>query len=681
MKQPLIFLAIFAISNYMLMTSCNKYQTSSNPNGWAPGTVTTLAGPSFLLNSGGGASASFNLPFGVAADNQGNEYVADYGNNLIRKIDSGGTVSTFAGTGTAGSADGPGLNATFNGPIGIAIDKSGNIYVADYGNNKIRLISPAGVVSTLAGTGVIGSTNGAGTVAAFNGPTGVAVDNSGNVYVADQKNQLIREILPSGLVSTFAGTGAKGFANSSVELAVFNSPTGVAVDKSGNVYVADNGNNMIRMIDPSENVTTLAGTGSLGSNNGPAATATFNGPFGVTVDTLGNIFVADQGNNMIRSINSSGVVSTLAGSGSSGAQNGIGATATFGLPSGIAVNDAGNVYVADLTNDLIREISAADSVTTLAGNGNAGSANSSTTVSFSSPSGVAVDAQLNLYVADQGNNVIRKINSKGVVTTLAGNGIKALVNGPALAASFYSPYGIAVDGNGNLYVSELDNVIRMISTSGMVSTLAGSGQPGSTNGTGAAASFNQPAGIAVDAAGNVYVADAGNNLIRMISPAGVVSTLAGNGKSGYIINEIGTAAGFTHPAGVAVDTSGNVYVADAGNHAIRKIDPAGGTSTLAGGFGAGSLDGTGTNAKFGYPTGIAIDINGNVFVSDFSYNEIRVVSSSGVVNTLAGNVSIGSANGVGNAATFNQPVSLAVDRNSNMYVADMGNNLIRKVVP
>jgi sugar lactone lactonase YvrE len=663
----------------MIVTSCTRQQTMSNGNSAPPGTVTTLAGPSFAAPGGGGLIASFYEPFCVAVDNQGNEYVADYGNNLIRKIDSGGNVSTFAGTGSAGSADGPGLTATFNSPIGVALDNSGNLYVADYGNNKIRVISPAGVVSTLAGTGNQGANDGAGTVATFNGPTGIAVDNLGDVYVADQKNQKIRVILPPGNVFTAAGTGAKGFANGSSDHAVFNLPIGVAVDKLGNIYVADNGNNMIRMIDPNGKVTTLAGTGSPGSNNGPAVTATFRSPFGVTVDTLGNIFVADQQNNMIRLINSSGVVSTLAGTGANGEQNGIGATASFANPSGIAVDEAGNLYVSDLNNNVIRKISVADSVTTLAGNGNPGLVNSTVSGSFSNPTGVAVDSVGNVYVVDQGNNVIRKIDSKGVVTTLAGNGKAISIDGPDLAASFNTPDGIAIDQKGNIYVSEIDNKIRMISPSGMVSTLAGSGAIGSANGVGSAASFTLPAGLAVDHAGNVYVADVGNNLIRMITPADVVSTLAGGGTGGFANGS--TMPSFKSPVGVAVDASGgSVYVVDAGNNMIRQIALSGGqTFIIAGNGAANSFDGQGTAASFNNPAGIAVDVAGNIYVSDYGGERIRLINQNFSVSTLAGNGSVGSANGVGAAATFNKPAGIAVDAHGTLYVADKGNNLIRMI--
>jgi len=681
MKKLLILVAILATGNYILVTSCNRTQTMPNPNAAPPQMVTTVAGPSFPLTSGGGASASFNQPFGVAADDTGNVYVADYDNNLIRKISASGVVSTLAGTGKQGSDNGAALSASFDLPSGVAVDKSGNVYVADLANNMIRKISPAGVVSTLAGTGDTGSINGPAATATFFQPTGVAVDNSGNVYVADLNNHMIRMISAAGVVSTVAGTGATGSANGPGSTATFMSPSSVAVDQSGNIYVADFTNQLIRKINSSGVVSTLAGSGSIGFVNGPDSAASFSAPFGVAVDASGNVYVAEAGNQDIRMISPSGVVSTLAGSGVVGSHNGIATQASFWFPTGVAVDGAGNVYVADRSNNLIREIDPSGLVSTLAGNGSVGSANSPATSSFSTPSGVAEDGQQNVYVADQNNNVIRKIDTKGVVTTFAGNGNRALVNGTALAASFDMPYAIAVDGSGNLYVSEADNVIRKITSSGMVSTLAGSGLTGSTNGVGTVASFNAPTGIAVDNRGNVYVADAGNNLIREISPSGVVSTLAGSGSPGYTDGDVQNQVAFNHPVGVAVDGQNNVYVADAGNNVIRIINPTG-TTTMAGSGTPGSIDASGLKASFDDPSGIAVDGSGNVYVTDLGDNKIRYVSNQfGAVSTMAGTGAAGSANGPGSVATFNAPLGIAVDQHGHIYVADMGNNLIRVLTP
>lgn len=326
-------------------------------------------------------------------------------------------------------------------------------------------------------------------------------------------------IQTTGKVSTLAGSGAFGSTNGTGKAAAFNYPNGVAVDATGNVYVADQGNNQIRKITPAGAVTTLSGTLIAGYTNTSAigVPASFNGPTGVTTDALGNIYVADFGNNLIRKIASTGAVSTLAGGGSatgtkSGNTNDVGTKALFNGPAGVAVDAAGNVYVADFTNNLIREITPAGVVTTLAGSGKAGSTNGAgTAASFNGPRGVAVDAAGNVYVADANNNLIRKIDATGNVTTYAGSGKKGNTGGNGTAASFNYPSGVAVDAAGNVYVADaVNNLVRKISPTGDVSALAGSGylsivQP-----------FNGPASVAVDATGNVYVANDNGNIIQVI---------------------------------------------------------------------------------------------------------------------------------------------------------------------
>ena len=333
-----------------------------------------------------------------------------------------------ASTDTAGG----GPFATFNEPTGIAVDAAGNIYVADYGNNMIRKISTSGIVTTLAGNGTQGSLNGPDSLSTFNGPTGVAVDPSGNVYVADANNNQIR-MIANGKVSTIAGSDSTGAQNGQGALAYFFSPTGVTCDALGNIYVADAGNDLIREITPGGTVSTVAGNGNAGAQNGADTSASFDNPAGVAIDAGGNIYVADMINGLIRKI-SNGQVSTLAGNDSTASVNGVGTSASFFFPNSLAVDAAGNVYTTEYITNLVRKTAPDGTVTTLAGSGASGQADSTgTAASFSGPSGVAVDAAGDVYVADTYNNVIRKITPAGAVTTIAGSGSAGSTNGKALA--------------------------------------------------------------------------------------------------------------------------------------------------------------------------------------------------------------------------------------------------------
>ena len=298
------------------------------------------------------------------------------------------------------------------------------------------------------------TTFGASASPAFNSPAGLAVDAAGNLYVADSANNQIRKITPGGTVTVLAGTGAVGSADGAANVATFNSPEGVAVDSSGNVFVADTDNNEIREIHASSGqVTTVVG----------AAAGLYN-PYGIAVDAAGTLYVADTGNNEIRKVSTNGTVTTLAGSTAAGSADGAGALASFTHPFAVAVNSAGDVYVADFGNNEIREITPAGVVTTTAGSPTAGSADGfGTQASFFSPSGIAVDAAGNVYVADTNNNEIRLISPNGYVTTLAGSTTAGDTNGNATAASFNLPFGLALSSNGTLYVGDFRaNDIRAI---------------------------------------------------------------------------------------------------------------------------------------------------------------------------------------------------------------------------
>jgi sugar lactone lactonase YvrE len=627
-------------------------------------TVSSVAGQASNSN-GVGTAAQFYHPRDVAVDANGNIYVADAENHIIRKITPAGLVSTVAGS-TQGFADGSGADAKFNYPTSIAIDTYGNILVADRDNHCIRKITN-GHVYTLAGS-IQGYAEGTGSAARFNTPNGVISDIMGNVYVSDAANNRIRKITLGGTTTTFVGNGTSGFANGEGNTAQFSYPGGLTIDGQGNILVADAGNRRIRKITPQGTVSTFAGSGDYGSLDGFGDRATFSNPSGIVVDSHGMVYVADLESNRIRKISATGeIVATLAGW-NPGYLDANSLAAKFDFPTGVAVDANRNVYVADVRNHAIRKISQVEAdVSTVAG-GRLFADGEGLNARFSNVTDVVVSKNGNIYVPDAGNQRIRKITSNGIVTTLE------LRDTEGNSASFGSAIGITLDDNENIYIAE-DTRIRKISPNGVVTTLAGS-LVGFENGPGSQAKFYSPYGLAVDSDGNVYVGDRSNRRIRKITPAGIVSTFAGSGIDGSTDGNA-TTARFGTPYGVALDAHGNLFVADPGNHRIRKITPGGVVSTLAGSS-QGYTDGTGGNAKFDRPVGIAIDRGGNVYVSERGNHLIRKITPSGEVTTLAGSIK-GFAEGIGTIARFNEPWGLTIDGCDNLYIADYKNRLIRKI--
>lgn len=610
----------------------------------AQGVVTTLAGGSGVSGTanGTGTAAQFNSPHGIAIDSTGVVFVADSDNHTIRKITSAGVVTTFAGVaGTAGSTDGIGAAARFSRPVALAFDSLGNLFVAEQANHVIRKILPDGTVSTYAGTAqAFGQPPNPGprATAVFSNPYGLAIDSQNNIYVADYGNHVIQKISSTiDDVSIFAGAAnASGTVNGVGGVARFNVPNSIAVDASDNLYVADDEGRIVRKITQTATVSTLAGTPLLtGSADGTGSIASFGTLWGLVVSN--NVLVAaDAGNNNIRKLTLAGVASTFSGSAAvSGSTDAVGTAARFHTPYGAAYDANGNAYITDNSSHTVRKVTAAGAVTTIAGaDGDSGSADGTGgvggTARFNSPTGIAVDAAGNIYVSDYNNHTIRKISADYTqVTTVAGAaGVGGDTNGPAANARFSNPDGLALDTAGNLYVADTGNsIIRKITAStGAVSTLAGSsGINGAQDGTGTAARFDLPTGVAVDASGNVYVTDLINHTIRKVTSAGVVTTFAGTAGSSGSTNGTGTAARFKEPYGIAIDSAGNLYVTDYANSLVRKVTPAGVVSTLAGTAGStgvrlGSLPGvlTGMYGLAIYGTQMLLLVNnGAVLVSNF----------------------------------------------------------------
>jgi sugar lactone lactonase YvrE len=604
----------------------------------------------------------------------------------------GGTLSVFAG-GLSGQGyrDGAAAEARFSYPNGLAFDSSGNLFVADSRNRLIRKITPSGMVSTVAGTaGIAGSLDGPAAAAQFTFPADVTVDAADNIYVADSADNIIRKIDAKGMVSTIAGLATQtGSTDGAGSAARFNGASALVVDAAGNLFVADSSNHTIRKITPAGMVTTFAGqAGKAGGADGSRTSAQFNNPTSIAIDREGNLYVMDGANYTVRKITPKGVVSTIAGTvGKSGSADGPAAKAQFNAAMGIGCDEAGNVYVADTFAATIRKIDAKGNVSTLAGTaGSSGSVNATGVAArFSLPQRVAVDRTGNLYVTD-GNGQIRKITAAGVVSTFAGTPAQSgSADGAGPNARFSFTNGVVLDHEGNLFVADMDNgTIRKITRASVVTTFAGTpGKGGSADGTGAAAQFDGVATLAMASEGSLYAAEFYNNTVRKVTPAGVVTTFVGTaGKSGGADGK-GAVAQLSGPNDIAADSQGNLYIADFNNNTVRKITPEGVVSTLAGSAGkAGSQDGVGAAARFDGPAGVAPDTAGNVYVTELNNHTLRKIGPDGRVTTIAGVPGKpGSVDGSGATARLNGPWGIAIDGHGDIFICDTGNNAIRKVTP
>lgn len=792
------------------------------------GTINTLAGNGLGSYSGDGGpatAAQLNTPSSVAVDPSGNVYVADYNNNRVRKVSANGVISTFAGTGVGGySGDGgPAAAAQIGAQWGVAADSAGNLYIADFSNLRVRKVSPDGMIRTVAGNGHYGSSGDGGlaTSAELGGPSGVAVDGGGNLYIADYYQNRVRKVSPDGVIRTVAGNGTPGFSGDggTATAAQLQQPIGLAVDAAGDLYIADTGNCRVRKVSASGAINTVAGDGtnSYSGDGGPAAAAWISAfAFGVAVDGSGNLYIADAGNNRIRKV-TNGIITTVAGDGSP-AYTGEGSPAgasRVSSPDGVAVDAAGNVYIADTGNNAVRVLRSAAQLTittpsplpqgaagaaysqTLNASGGvppytwavtAGSlpggltlsttgvisgaasaagtfaftvqvkdsAKSTSTATFSltisltasctcsiDPPGLSIAAAggtgsisvsagagcswtassslswvtIASGAAGTGNGTVTiqvspnsastsrsgaitvagrtfQITQGGLgaasylITTVAGGALPAtVIAGTSVALT--SLVGLATDKAGNVYFScETMHVVFELSSSGMLTRVAGTGVPG-FSGDGAAAlgaALHNPQGLAIDTAGNLYIADVGNARVRKVSASGAITTVAGTGTLGFSGDGgPATSASLSYPFAVAVDASGNLYIADPGNSSVRKVTASTGVITTVAGAGWSGFSGDGVaaaGAALNDPNGIAVDRAGNLYISDSQNHRIRRVAvATGIIATVAGNGVFGYSGDGGPAtdASLTNPFGVAVDVAGNVYIADWSSARIRMV--
>ncbi len=641
------------------------------------GAITTVAGNGYSEYNGdniAAVSASINHPRSVVVDGSGNLYIAD-SNSRIRKVSAAtGIVSTVAGTGTAGY-DGDNIaavNAKLNVPRSLALDAAGNLYFADQNNVRIRKVNSAtGVMTTVAGSGLTGydGDNVPATSAALSGPKGITLDASGNLYIADTGNSRIRKVAVStGTITTIAGPGVPGSIGDGLpatEATLF-TPVSVAIDSSGNLYIADSDSRVRKITAATGIISTAAGTGTRGynSDNIAAIAAILDFPTGVALDQAGNLYIADQNNRRIRKVSAAtGIISTVAGVGTMSFNgDNIAATSdTLNSPLSVAVDSSGNVYFADAGNHRVRKITTATGlITTVAGTGVQGYNGdniAATSAMLNIPYGVAVDTLGNVYVADGGNNRVRKVTiGSGIITTVVGNGVSAY-NGDnisAINATVNNPIGVAVDSSGDLYIADSrNNRIRKVTVAtGIITTVAGNGESGfymdnllATN-----AALRYPVSVALDSSKNIYIVDQDEGRIRKVEiSTGVLKTVVGSGLqafNGDADNIPALSAKLNIPTGVAVDSKGNLYISesfvrfnalqqDTGNHRIRKVDADTQIITkLIGGIGPPGYNGDGnaSNTTLAFPSGIALDSADNLYIADSGNHRIRKLAAAPSVN-------------------------------------------------
>ncbi|MBI4633032.1 MAG: hypothetical protein HY742_03995 [Deltaproteobacteria bacterium] len=606
-------------------------------------------------DGGAAAQAQLNAPESVATDVLGNLYIADTGNSRIRRVDPLGRISTYAGTGTAGYSGDSGLaiSASLNTPKGVFADSSGNLYIADTGNCMIRKVDVASKIITRIAGKTEGGLPSCGAAIdnvpagedRFLAPRGIYRAASGTIYVADTGNDRIRKFTEGGNTTTFAGGGASWLDNIPATTARMTAPQGISGDAAGNIYLADTASHWIRMVDAAGMISTAAGinlTAGYSGDGGPATAAQVDSPAGICALGSGNLVIADTGNSTLRRVDrATGIISTLP----------MIAVPSLNTPNHVAAYyaiAAGKHYlfIADTANHRIRKLDAAtNAMTTVAGTGEEGFGGDNkvaTLAKLSNPAGVFADTAGNFYIADSGNNRIRKVAVvNGKIDTVVGKGTAGYSGdgGPPLKAELNNPRNISQDAAGNFYIADSGNhcIRKLIAISQSITTIAGTGVAGYSGdgGPSTSAKLNNPVSVSVDAAGNLTIADSGNNCIRKVDAASqTITTIAGTGVAGYS-GDGGPATGATlnAPGDALQDAGGNVTIADTGNHALRvvsaydgKIRTIAGLYPANGGFNGDAIPAA--TAKLNAPGGIALTGSrggGRIYISDTANNRIRIM--------------------------------------------------------
>ncbi len=660
--------------------------------------INTFAGSDPSGDGGPAVSAILRAPHGLALDSSGNLFVADASRHVVCRVSPDGAITMVAGSGEAdyGGDGGPAAGALLNEPAGVAMDKTGNLYILERSGNRVRRVSADGIISTVVGTGAAGNSGDGGPAIAaqLRLPQAIAVGAGDELFIADTGNYRIRKVDAGGTITTIAGTGASGFGGDGgpADGAAIGAVSSLAVDDNGNLYFADQSNNRVRRVDTQGVVSTVAGNGQVGAalDGGLATDGPLTAPASVALDKSGNLYVGSL--DRLRRVSPSGTIGTLAGGGAIGnrGDGGPALEADIATPMSIVIGHSGDIYFS--SGGFVRMIdNAAQTISTFAGADHfAGDGSTATSAVLDSPDGVLAAPDGSVYIADSANHRVRRVTLDGLISTVAGNGADDSYGdgGPAADAALRFPAGLAMDKSGNLFVSDTNShLVRRIAMNRTITTVAGTGSAGFSGDDGPAqkAQLSSPKGLALDAAGNLYVADTGSNRIRRISTDGAITTVAGNGEQAFNGEERLAKASAFSASSIAVDSTGNLYLGDSVNHRIRKISPAGVMTTVAG-TGLAGFSGDGgpaVDANLNAPQGIAVDAEGNLYVADGDSARIRKISPSGGIVTIAGTGTEGFSGDGGSAtsARLTTRAQLWVDAAGNVYVADKTNNRIRILSP
>jgi uncharacterized protein (TIGR03437 family) len=666
-------------------------------------TIDTVAGSEPPRDATLAVATWLDFPAGVAVDDAGNVYVSDTSGNRVLRVRPDGIRETFAGTGSFGvSGDGgPATEARLASPAGLSFGPDGSLYVTNRSTPRIRKIAPDGTITTVAGTGGsgFGGDGGPATEAMLSFPTDVAVDTAGNLYIADADNDRVRRVDPQGMISTFAGTGERGFDGDGGPAgeAQLNFPQGVAIGPAGEVLIADTTNHRIRVVDTDGNISTFAGGGN-STQDGAPTDYRLSFPNSIAVDATGVVYISNLfGNNILRS--TTDLIETLAGTGEAGfsGDDGPAADALLNGPQGIAVsaeNGDATVYFGDRNNHRVRAVTAG-TISTVAGTAHlAGDGGPATEALLDTPVDVALDAAGNLYIAEWFNSAVRRVSPDGTITTVAGTGISGsdAPGQPAVETRLRAPFGVLIHSNGDLLIADTDNAqVLRVGQDGIAQLFAGRGSGG--DGVPATeARLRFPVGLAEDSQGGIYISERFDHRIRRVGPDMIIQTFVGTGDAGFS-GDGGPATGamLDRPQHLVIDGEDTLFVVDGGNGRIRRITPGGLIDTIAGG-GATFVDTEDVPAlegSLGFPVGLVMNPTGEgkglaegaeLLIS--SSARVYRLNSEGNVRTIAGGpFRFSGDGGPAIGAGLASPSGMAIDADGNIYIADSNNDRVRKLTP